>query len=65
MGESEAVFVGATADVFDEKLSVYRTPNGSAVVKGSRGSALGLDPGQVTELRELLDRVAMPGQVTQ
>jgi hypothetical protein len=61
---SEAVFVGTVTDVLGEELSVYRTPNGGALAYGDRGMRLGFGPEQVAGLREVLDRVAMPGQVS-
>jgi hypothetical protein len=58
---SEAVFVGIVTDAVGEILAVYRTPNGSAIILGSRCTAIGFDPGPLAEFRELLDRCAMPG----
>lgn len=62
MPEAEAVFVGTVTDALDEDLSVYRTPNGSAVIFGDRGSRLAFDPGPLAEFADLLGRVAMLGQ---
>lgn len=55
-----AVFVGRVFDVLDEELSVWRTPNGSAVILGSRGTKLGLDADQLAAFRELLGSIAGP-----
>ncbi len=67
-GPAEAVHgtaaaeLGTVTDGTGEELRVFRTPNGSVLMLGDSGTALGFSPGQAAALRELLDRAGMPGQ---
>ena len=43
-------------------IEVCRHPDGSATVYAVGGGSVGVPPGSVAALAELLDRAAMPGQ---
>lgn len=52
---SAAVKVGAVFETAcGEKLSVYRTPNGGALIFGNQATALGFDPAALAALAKLL-----------
>jgi hypothetical protein len=57
---TDAVELGTVTDAVNENLRVYRTPNGSALIFGDQGTALGFDPAGLGDLRKLLDLCAMP-----
>lgn len=57
-----AVLLGSVAAVTGEELEVWRRTDGSALLYGDKGTVLAIDRAACDELRELLDRIAMPGQ---
>lgn len=59
----DAVFIDSVTDLRGEELRVWRTPDGNVIIAGDRGSLLAFTPGSLGELRDLLDRAGMPGQV--
>jgi hypothetical protein len=58
---AEALYLGAATGVNGEDLHVCRKPDGGVIAYGSKGTVLEFYLGPSADLRELLDRAAMPG----
>jgi hypothetical protein len=58
---AESVYLGYATSVNGEDHHVCRKPDGGVIAYGSKGTVLEFYLGPLADLRELLDRAAMPG----
>jgi hypothetical protein len=58
---AESVYLGFATGATGEDLHVCAKPDGGMIAYGSQGTVLEFYLGPLADLRELLDRAAMPG----
>lgn len=61
---SDDTGVGAFTDLAGERFEVLAKPTGTVLIRGDMGNRILLGPQARDQLREYLDRAAMPGQAT-
>lgn len=59
---SEPILLGTVTDYAGEQIRIIRRADGIVALNGEYGTWLGFTPDALTDLRDLLDRAAMPGQ---
>lgn len=60
----DETFLGSVSDAEGDEIEVFADPDGTAVLRWEHGADMVLGRVSRDKLRELLDRIAMPGQGT-